>query len=862
MARHYAHSCSEDVLLHSLRSTPGGLTSAEAAQRLLESGPNELRRPGGPSALRVLADQLRSVVVILLIAAAVISFALGERIEAVAIAAVLAINTVIGFVTEWRARQAMASLLSLDSPQAIALRDGQLRRIAARQLVPGDIIEIGAGQHVPADGRILTAANVQVDESALTGESMPVEKYGGTHAEATPLADRANMVHKATTVIAGTARVIVTATGMATEVGEIGTLVEGVEPEQTPLERRLDALGHRLVWLALAVAGVVAALGVRAGHDLALVGETAIALAVAAVPESLPVVVTIALAVGVHRMAKRNALVRRLPAVETLGSTTVVCTDKTRTLTSGDMSVDRLWAGECEGVAARSGRLRTPALRQALETAVLASREQAEHGGDPVDRAIVRCGRQFGIDLGALHAIDAPVAEIPFSSDLKIQASFLRRERALQAFVKGAPRQVLERCDRDHEDQPLSAAGVERLLAANDAMAAAGLRVIATAAGAVEATRPDALRTLAFKGFVGLIDPPAAGVKETIARLRGAGLRTVMLTGDQRLTAHAIGQVLGLLHADAQLLDGRDLIGMRRGDLARRVGTVEAYSRVTPADKLAIVEALQASGEVVAMLGDGVNDAAALKRADVGVSMGGRGTDVAKEASAIILQDDRFETVAAAVEEGRVIFDNIRKSVFYLFSCNVAEILVLLTAGLAGWPLPLLPLQLLWVNMLTDTLPALALTMEPGDPRVMKRPPRNPKEAFLSNRFLVGIGFYGVLITASTLGAFWWIHGIDPAHAQTGAFMTLGMAQTFHLVNARRRKAVTGRAHLSNPYALAGVLFALCLQLLPALIAPLGATLRVARLSQGEWIVIVAASIAPAVIGQTLRALRRGRQNG
>ena len=737
------------------------------------------------------------------------------------------------------------------------LRDGQLQRIAAYQLVPGDVIEISAGQKIPADGRVLTAANAQVDEAALTGESMPVEKRPGTVGESTPLADRANMVHKATTMITGTARVVVTATGMATEVGEIGTLVEGVRLERTPLERRLDTLGHRLVWLALAVAGVVAALGVRAGHDLALVGKTAIALAVAAVPESLPAVVTIALAAGMHRMARRNALVRRLPAVEALGSTTVVCTDKTRTLTSGDMCVDRMWAGELEGLAARSGKLRTAALQRAMETAVLASREQPEHGGDPVDRAILRCGRQFGIDRDALRATHEAVAELPFSSELKLQASFQRSEGRLEAFVKGASPQVLERCDRDHDGHPLDVAGREQLLTANDDMAAAGLRVIAMAAGPVEATSNDALRGLAFKGFVGLIDPPATGVKETIARLRRAGLRTIMLTGDQRLTAHAIGRVIGLLQADAQLLDGSDLLKMRRGELLAHVGQVAAYSRVTPADKLAIIEALQANGEIVAMLGDGVNDAAALKRADVGVSMGIRGTDVAKEAAAIILQDDRFETVAAAVEEGRVIFDNIRKSVFYLFSCNVAEVFVMLVAGLAAWPLPLYPLQLLWVNMLTDTFPALALALEHGNPLIMQRPPRDPKEAFLSKSFLMGIGGYAALITASTLGAYWCVHVVDPARAQTAAFMTLGMSQAFHLVNARRLEGVTGYMHFSNPYAIGGVLLALSLQLAPVFIAPLAGALHVVPLSANDWVVVVTASVAPALIGQWVKGMRR-----
>lgn len=859
MTRQFAHACSEDALLRSLVSSPAGLTDAEAAVRLRQYGPNALRRAGGPSALLVLMDQLRSVVVILLIAAAAISLALGELIEAMAIAAVLLINTTIGFVTEWRARHAMASLMQLDSPRAVVLRDGKLQRIAAHQVVPGDVIEIGAGQHVPADARILAAANAQVDEAALTGESMPADKNPGTFAESTPLADRDNMVHKGTTMVAGTARAVVTATGMATEVGKIGTLVEGVTPSRTPLERRLDALGHRLVWLALAVAGIVAALGWRAGHDLALVGETALALAVAAVPESLPVVVTIALAVGMHRMARRHALVRRLSAVEALGSTTVVCTDKTRTLTSGDMCVDRIWAGELEGVAARSGRLRTTALERALETAILASREQPEHGGDPIDRALLRCGRQFGLDLTTLRSDYAIAGELPFSSELKLQASFYR-SNVLTAFVKGAPRAVLDRVTRDHLGRPLGSGDLARLLAANDAMASAGLRVIAVACGPVEESTPQALRALAFKGFIGLVDPPAAGVRETIGRLRDAGLRTVMLTGDQWLTAHAIGHAIGLLQADAQLLDGRELLQMPPAELRARVAHISAYSRVTPSDKLAVIEALQRNGDVVAMLGDGVNDAAALKRADVGVSMGGRGTDVAKEAAAIILQDDRFETVAVAVEEGRIIFDNIRKSVFFLFSCNLAEILVLLTAGIAAWPLPVFPLQLLWVNMVTDTLPALSLAMEPGHPRVMHRPPRDPREAFLSKRFLAGIGFYAMLITASTLAAFWWIHGVDPSHAQTAAFMTLGLSQTFHLVNARGRGALTARGRFSNPYAIAAIVIALGLQLLPAWIAPLGAALHIASLGQGEWMVVAVASLSPAVIGQAFRPVRVGRR--
>ena len=849
-----AHACSEEALLQSLASARGGLSEDEAARRLDAYGENLLKRAAGPSALRVLADQLHSVVVLLLVAAAATSFAMGEAIETAAIVAVLVINTAIGFVTEWRARLAMESLLKLDSPQAVVIREGRQRRIAARLIVPGDVVEITAGQHIPADGRVIEAANAQCDEAPLTGESMPVEKTRSTLARSTPLADRTNMVHKATTIIAGTARAVVTATGMATEVGAIDALVEGVRAEPTPLERRLDALGHRLVWVTLGVAAVVAALGVRQGLDIYSIAQTAIALAVAAVPEALPAVVTIALAAGMHRMARRNALVRRLPAVEALGSTTVVCTDKTRTLTSGDMRVVRLWAGDDYQVD-HEDTVRAPAALAAIEAAVLASREQPDRGGDPVDRAMLECGRQFGIHPDTLKYRFPQVAELPFSSEHRLQASFRREQGALTAYVKGAPRHVIDRCGRTADGRILGAGDRARLHAANDRLAASGLRVIAIASGRVTAPGADALSGLTFLGLAGLIDPPAAGVTETIARLRAAGLRTVMLTGDQRLTARAIGEQLGLLHADAELVDGRDLIDMTPSALKERVARVSAYSRVTPADKLAIVQALQDRGDIVAMLGDGINDAAALKRADVGVSMGGRGTDVAKEAAAIILQDDRFETVAAAVEEGRIIFDNIRKFVFYLFSCNVAEIFVLLIAGLAAWPVPVLPLQLLWLNIVTDTFPALALAMEPGDPDVMRRPPRSPNEAFLSASFLWSIAFYATLITAATLAAFWWMHDADPVRARTVAFVTLGLAQSFHLVNARQSGAVTGRAHVSNPYAIAGVALAVALQLIAVLVPSLRAVLGTTALAADEWLVVAIASVSPALVGQAVKAI-------
>ncbi len=673
------------------------MTDAEAEVRLARYGPNRLSPAPPASALAILRDQLTGVVVLLLLAAAVLSLLLGDRLEAAAIAAVLVINTLIGFLTEWRARRAMEALLDLDVPRATVVRQGQLRLIDAHTLVPGDVIEVTAGHRVPADARLVSTIDLRVSEAALTGESLPISKRADVQLEeAVPLAERRNLVFKSTTVAAGTGRAVVVATGSQTEVGRIGTLVSSVQEERTPLERRLDALGRRLVWLALGVAAAVATLGALQGAPLGLVIETGIALAVAAVPEALPAVATIALAVGMRRMARRHALVRRLPAVETLGSTTVVCTDKTRTLTSGEMTIVRVWAAGREFDLLAEPLEADAQLTSVLRTAALASRQQASAGaevsasakGGRPDRSSIPstppcCTPSAGIGLDPAHLADgsAVVGVVPFSSERKLMASFHERDGRLTAFVKGAPRRVLEKLPLDLPHERRAA-----LVAVNDGFAGRGLRVLAVATGEVGAPSEEALRDLTFVGFLGLADPPAAGVKETIARLRSAGLRTLMLTGDQRLTAESVGRELGVLGPEDRSLDGGELDSLTDGDRDWLIHRARAFSRVTPEHKLVIVRSLQSRGEIVAMLGDGTNDAAALKQANVGVAMGIRGTDVAKEAAAIVLQDDRFETVAAAVEEGRVIFDNIRKFVFYLFSCNVAEVLVLLVAGLAGAP--------------------------------------------------------------------------------------------------------------------------------------------------------------------------------
>jgi len=871
-----------DEVLAALRTSAHGLDDAEATRRLETYGPNALRAARPTSAWKILVDQVKSVVVALLFVAAGIALFLGDPLDAAAIAAVLVVNTLIGFVTEIRARRAMEALLRLETPRASVVRNGRVREIDAAGLVPGDVIALEAGQAIPADARVLIATELRTGEAALTGESLPVDKHAEPVAEDTPLPERKSMVYKGTTVVAGTGRAVVVGTGMATELGRIGGLVGEIEEERTPLERRLDQLGRRLVWLALGVAGIVVIVNVIQGAPIGRMVETGLALAIAAVPEGLPAVSTIALAVGVRRMARRRALVRRLPAVEALGSATVICTDKTGTLTAGEMTVTTLWtvgreiaitgAGYLpEGEFREDGRHIAPdddeGILRILRAGTLASRADillTDSGwvprGDPTDAAIIIAARKAGLSRDVLLERWPVVGEVPFSSERMFLASFHQTESGeTMAFVKGAPRRILELCARwatPDGEAPLDEANAARILEKNAELASRGLRVLAVADGPVTATREDAVRDLTFLGFVGMIDPPAPGVRQTVQRFREAGIRTVMLTGDQKLTAEAIASDLGVLGPGEKTLDGRDLARLDPGALAASVGNVGVFSRVSPEDKLKIVSAYQGHGEIVAMLGDGVNDAAALKKADIGVAMGIRGTDVAKEAAAVVLQDDRFQTIGAAIEEGRVIFDNIRKFVFYLFSCNVAEVLVLLIAGIAGLPAPLLPIQILWLNLVTDTFPALSLAFEPAEPNIMRQPPRDPKAAILSGHFIRVILFYGALITAATLGAFvWGLGGQDKAISLS--FMTLALAQIFHLGNARSPAPVFRPDRiLANRYAVGAVVLTVGLQLLAVYWMPLRTVLGLRPLAPGDWLVIAAAALMPAIVGQALKSLR------
>jgi Ca2+-transporting ATPase len=871
-------------VLSTLGTTADGLSSTDANARRAVVGPNALPRARPTAWWVVLGAQLTSVVVLLLVAGAIVAAVTGDIADAVAIAAVLLLNVSLGFAVEIRAHRAIEALERLEARMATVRRDGILKELDAHELVPGDVIALDAGQAVPADARVLSGSELHTAEAALTGEPVPVSKRAeadiGVNA---PLAERHNCVYAGTTVASGSGLAVVVATGVHTELGRIGVLVGATRVEKTPLERQLDELGRGLVWIALAVGVVTAGVAWAQHTPTARVIQAAIALAVAAVPEGLPAVATITLALGVRRMARRRALVRRLTSVETLGSVTVLCTDKTGTLTAGAMTVtelrtsDRTYRVEGTGYAPEgefvvNGAAIDPAtdsdLMLALRIGATASRADAvltERGwiprGDPTEAALVVAARKAGIERADVVKDFPEAGQVPFSSERKLMATFHRgRGDRLVAYVKGAPQRILTLCEHRRSGgvvRPLRPARRAALVEANRDMAERGLRVLALAQGPAERAEESALQRLVFVALVGITDPPASGVKDAIDVFGRAGIRTVMMTGDQAGTARAIARDLGL--AAAESLDGRQVDAMSDVSLQQALSRTTVFSRISPEAKLRLVAAYQHRGDIVAMIGDGVNDAAALKKADVGVTMGGRGTDVARETAAVVLEDDRFETIGVAIEEGRAVFDNIRKFVYYLFSCNLAEIFVMFGSSAAGLPLPLEPIQILWLNLVTDTAPALALAVEPAEPGILRRPPRHPAEMIVSRAFLRRAAGYAALIAIPVFAVMVWARWADvPAdRVLTMNFMVLALAQVFHLGNARDDRPVLRiERALANRLALAAVAGVIILQILTASIAPLAELLHVQPLTRIEWLVVFVAASTPGVVGQGIKVWR------
>jgi Ca2+-transporting ATPase len=873
-----------------------GLGEGEVRERRRRFGSNTLTASRGRSPLAIFAAQFKSLIVALLVAATAVALVMGDTVEGIAILAVILLNAAVGFWTEWRAEQALTALQTQTVPTAQVVRDGDERQVPAADLVPGDVVVLNAGDRVPADGRIIESARLQVEEAALTGESVPISK--GTDPvpdAAAALGDRKGMAYLGTAVTDGRGRLVVTATGMRTEVGRIGTLIDEAGTGDTPLERHLARLGRLLVVVVLVLSAVIVGAGLFRGYELLYMLKVGISLAIAAVPEGLTAVTTMTLAIGMQRMARMRALIRRLPAVETLGSTTVICTDKTGTLTRNEMTVQAVHLGDRtlsvtgagyattgefrdgdRAIDPRADGLLTLGLRIGAlcnDAHLTRANGEATVLGDPTEGALIVAAAKAGMAEADLERDYPRVGEVPFSSEAKRMTTVHRApDGKTVAYVKGSPGALAEASTEvltADGVRPMTAKSRERVYAANTELAKRALRVLAVAYKDVaEGYREEDLGgDLVFVGLVGMIDPLRTEAKAAIETCRQAGIRTIMITGDQEVTASEIGRQLGLdkdPHGrPLRSAHGRELAGLDAAGRQRIAAEVGVFARVSPEDKLRLVEALQADGQVVAMTGDGVNDAPALKQADIGIAMGIKGTEVAKEASAMVITDDHFATIVGAVEQGRVVYANILRFVHYLFSCNLAEILVVFVALLIGWPLPLVALQILWLNMLTDVFPALALALEPSDPDVMTSPPRDPKESMMNRRFVGLIAWQGALLAAVTLAVFYvglqWYGpaGAGLRHDTTLAFMTLALAQTFHAFNARSRDDSAFTARLfTNGWLWVAVVVCVALQLAAVYVPFLQTVLQTTPLTAADWGLILAAALVPIGVVELAKLVR------
>ncbi|MBK8147609.1 MAG: cation-translocating P-type ATPase [Acidobacteria bacterium] len=808
--------------IKALESDIHGLTGEEAAGRLDEFGPNELLTAVRHSPWSLLFDQFKNVLIIILLIATALSAVLGHGVEAIAITVIVMFAVLLGFVQEYRAEKAIEALKRMAAPTSTVLRDQIEVEVPGREIVPGDIILIRAGDKIPADARLIESHSLHLEEAALTGESVAVEKHTDALPGELSPGDRLNMAFAGTTATYGRGRAVVAATGMPTEFGKIARMLETVESSKTPLQQNLDRLGTWLARAALGIVAVIVVLGIFRGQPWVEMFVFGIALAVAVVPEALPAVVTISLAIGVQRMARRNALMRKLPAVETLGSTSVICTDKTGTLTRDEMTVRKIWsAGETFEVAgagyepvgefsSAGNKCQPPTgLTEMLSAAVLASDARIEYDqtekiwrakGDPTEAALIVAAQKAGLSRGDLEEDFRRIAEIPFTSETKRMTTLNVGPNGKIIFAKGAPEIIVVSCsmvataDGEREMEPSDA---EEILETARTFAEGALRVLAVARKKDSALTEDEFE-MTFLGLVGMIDPPRPEARDAIETCKRAGIRTVLITGDHPLTAGAVAREIGLLQS-GRIVTGRELDAMDDEVFAGEVENIEVYARVSPAHKLRVVTALQAKDHIVAMTGDGVNDAPALKKADIGIAMGITGTDVTKEAAAMTLPDDNFASIVAEVEEGRGIFGNIKKYLMYLLSCNIGEIGLMAGASLVGLPLPLTAVQLLYVNLATDGLPALALAVDPPEPDLMSRKPRDPHRGIFTRPVVTLMLVGGVWSAAVNMFVFWWAltQGRTQAEAMTMTFVTLVVIQFINAYNFRSDRL----SILTRPFA-------------------------------------------------------------
>ena len=842
-----------------------GLSSSQAEQRLAKYGPNRLEGAKKESLAVRFLNQMKDPMIIVLLIAAVLSLISSggeEWIEAVIILVIVIVNACISISQENSAEKALEALQKMSAPLAKVLRDGQIVRLETDKLVPGDIITLEAGDLVPADARILECANLKADESAMTGESVPVNKQAiDSLPEETALGDRKNMVISSTVITNGRATCVVTSTGMETEVGRIAQMLTTEDDNQTPLQKKMAEISKTLSIICLAVCVVMFGVGLLHGMELLEIFMTAVSLAVAAIPEGLAAVVTIVLALGVQRMVKRNAIIKKLPAVETLGCASVICSDKTGTLTMNKMTVVDVWT------AAEDERALALTIGSLCNDTVLTYDENGgpKTAGDPTETAFVDIAVKEGLDKNEIEKTMPRVAELPFDSDRKLMSTVHPFEGKYRVMVKGAPDVLLRRCNID---KATADAAVEK----NEEMASRALRVLGVAYKDVEAVpaelTTESLETgLTFVGLVGMIDPPRMEVKQAVAECYAAGIRPVMITGDHKLTAVAIAKELDIFRDGDMAITGEDLDAMDQPTLEQNVERYAVYARVSPEHKMRIVQAWQSKGRVVAMTGDGVNDAPALKVADIGCAMGITGTDVAKGAADMILTDDNFATIVHAVEQGRGIYANIKKSIQYLLSCNIGEIITIFVATALNFhQMPLVPIQLLWLNLVTDSLPALALGMEPVEAGIMKQKPRDPKASIFANGFAVSMVFYGVLVGVITLLAYALGEYVmsDPAvadgTANTMAFATLVFCELTRAFAVRsERLSIFQIGLFSNKTMNKAFLIGLVLQLAVLLIPPLQSIFSITSLTAPEWVVVVCLGLVPLVLSEITKAVNRVR---
>jgi Ca2+-transporting ATPase len=863
------HTQTTDETYVQLHSQPGGLSNAEAVSRLQQYGANELQAAHRISPWEILLEQFKNVLILILLGATTISLFLGHGVESIVIAVIVLFAVGLGFLQEYRAERAIEALRKMAAPTATVLRDEVEIKIPARELVPGDVILLRTGDRVPADARLLESVNMQVEEAALTGESVPVEKHDkALENDELPVGDCKNMIYAGTAITYGRGRALVTATAMQTEFGKIAQLLQTVETGETPLQQNLDKLGTVLARAAFVVVAIIVALGLLRGQPFIEMLIFGIALAVAVVPEALPAVVTISLAIGVQKMVKRNALIRRLPAVETLGSTSVICSDKTGTLTKDEMTVRRIYtAGQVfkvsgagyipEGEFSVNGEKPVPptqALKLMLTAAILASDTRLVNGdhdsgsgwdikGDPTEGALVVVAAKAGLQKDALDIENPRVHEIPFSSETKRMTTLHQTAAGLTAYAKGAPEVILEGCDfvlTENGFTPLNTAGRNQILEQAHAMAGEALRVLAIALKA-NVTPETAERGMTFLGLAGMIDPPRPEAKAAIAICAEAGIRPVMITGDHPVTAQAVARELGLLREGGRVVTGPELEEMPDDQLQREVETISVYARVSPSHKLRVVTAWQSRGHIVAMTGDGVNDAPALKKADIGIAMGITGTDVTKEAAAMTLTDDNFASIVAAVEEGRGVFGNIKKYLMFLLSSNIGEIGLMAGSALLGLPLPLTAVQILYVNLATDGLPALALAVDPAEKDLMKRKPRNPRTGIFTRPVVTLMVLGGIWSTLVNLGLFTWAlnSGRSVAEAMTMTFVSLVLIQFFKAYNFRSDRHSVLHKPFANKWLNISILWELVLLMVIIYVPFLHDAFGTYYLPLIDWLIII-----------------------